>query len=100
MVLCPPALHKAHTDGAHFREFVNCLESVIYALTQQCSKLLVIEDLKAASGRDFAHCGGVKAVMVVTVTTLHEYRAVTETLCKHLPTNIVQVHTCNRLKHN
>lgn len=45
-VLCPPALHEAHPDGAHPGELVNSLEALVDRLGQQRSKLLVVENLQ------------------------------------------------------
>lgn len=61
-------------------------------LGQKLGELLVVEDLEATAAGDLADSGGVEAVVVVTVTALHKDAGVTEALCVHLPTNIVQVH--------
>lgn len=89
----PLYLDKTHPDGAHLGEFIDHLEAVIYRLWQQLGKQLVVEDLEAASTRDLADGGGVKTVLVVTVPTLYENTAVTQTLCVHLPSDVIQVHT-------
>lgn len=62
-------------------------------LGEQLSKLLVVEDLKAATTGDLADGSGVEAVVVVAIPALHEYASVTQTLCVHLSSNIVQVNT-------
>lgn len=45
MVLCTPTLYKAHADGAHLGEFIDGFKTVIDGLSQELSKLLVVEDL-------------------------------------------------------
>lgn len=72
MVLRAPALHKAHPDRAHLRQLVHRLEPVIDRLRQQLRKLLIIEDLQRATGRDLAHCARMEAVVVVAVAALHK----------------------------
>lgn len=92
----PLYLDKTHPDGAHLGEFIHHLKAVIYRLRQQLGKQLVVEDLEAASTRDLADGGGVEAVLVVTVPTLNENTAVAQTLCVHLASDVIQVHTYSR----
>ncbi len=89
----PLYLDKAHPDGAHLGKFIHHLEAVIDRLWQQLGKQLVVEDLQAASTRDLTDGGGMETVLVVTVPTLDENTAVTQTLCVHLPSDVIQVHT-------
>lgn len=42
--------------------------------------------------RNLTHCGGVPAIPLVTVRTLDENSAVTQTLSKHLTTDVIQTH--------
>lgn len=86
-------LDKAHADGAHLCELIHSLKAVVDGLGQQLCKLLVVENLQAATTRYLAHSCGMEAMVVVTVATLDEDTAVTQTLCIHLPTNIVQMDT-------
>lgn len=92
----PLYLDKTHPDGAHLGEFIHHLEAMINRLRQQLGKQLVVEDLEAASTRDLADGGGVETMLVVTVPTLNENTAVTQTLCVHLPSDVIQVHSYNR----
>lgn len=62
-------------------------------LRQKLSKLLVVENLEATSTGDLADSSGVEAVVVITVTALDKNAGVTEALCVHLPSYIVQVHS-------
>ena len=94
VILCPPALDKAHADGAHLRELEDSFEAMVDRLAEELRELLVVEDLEAAAGRDLADGGGVEVVVVVALTALHEDAAVAETLRKHLASHVVQVHTC------
>lgn len=93
VILCTPPLHKTHADGTHFRQFVHGLESMVNRLTKESCEFLVVEDLKAASRWNFTDCGGMKAMMVVTVTTLYENAAVAQTLGKDLTSNVIQMYT-------
>lgn len=93
VVLCSPALNKAHTDGTHLGELINSLKAVVNRLGQQFSKLLVVENLQAAAAGNLTHSCGMEAVVVVTVTTLDEDTAITQTFCVHLTTNIIQMDT-------
>ena len=45
MVLCPPALHKAHANGAHLCQLKDGFKALVDALCQQLGKVLVVEDL-------------------------------------------------------
>lgn len=87
-------LDKAHPDGAHLSELVHHLKTVVDWLWQQLGEQLVVEDLEAAATGDFAHSGGMEAMLVITVATLYENAAVTQALCVHLTPYIIQVHTC------
>lgn len=62
-------------------------------LSQQLGKLLVVENLQATSAGNLANGCGMEAVVIVTVTALDEDTAVTQTLCVHLPSDVVQVDT-------
>ena len=93
VVLCPPALDETHADGAHLGQVVHSFKAMVDRLTEQGSKLLVVEDLEGAAWRDLAHRGGVETMMVVAVATLNKDAAVAETLCKDLSPNVVQVDT-------
>lgn len=84
-------LHKAHANGAHFSELVDDLEAVVDRLGEELSKQLVVKDLEAAAAGDLTDGGGVEAVLEITVTALDEDAAVTQTLCVHLTSNIIQV---------
>jgi hypothetical protein len=95
VVFCAPALHEAHADGAHLGELVHRLEAVVHRLAEQLGELAVVEDLERAAGRDLAHGGRVEVVVVVALARLHEDAAVAEALGKHLPANVVQMHTWN-----
>lgn len=92
MVLGTPALHKAHTDGAHLGELVDGLEAVVDGLSQQLGELLVVEDLQAAATGDLTDGGGVEAMMVVAVSALYENAGVAEALGVDLSADIVEVH--------
>lgn len=86
-------LDKAHADGTHLRELVNSLEAVVDGLRQQLGKLLVVENLQAAAAGNLTHSRGMKAVVVVTVTTLDEDAAVAQAFCVHLAPDVIQVDT-------
>ena len=45
-ILCSPALHKTHADGAHAGQLVHCLKALVHRLSQERSELLVVEDLQ------------------------------------------------------
>lgn len=66
---------------------------MVDGLRQQLSKLLVVENLQAAAAGDLTHSRGMEAMVVVTVTTLDEDTAITQTFCIHFPANIVQMDT-------
>ena len=76
MILGTPAFHEAHTDRAHLREFVDCLEAVVDGLAEQLGKLAVIEDLEGAAWRDFADGGRVEIVVIVALARLYKDTAV------------------------
>lgn len=77
MILCTPALNKAHPDSAHFCQFIHRLETMVYRLGQQLSKLLVVEDLQAASAGYFTDSCWMESMMIVAVATLNKNAAVT-----------------------
>lgn len=52
---------------------------------------MVVEDFQAAPAGDLADRGGVEAMVVVAVPTLHEDAAVTEALCIHLSSDVIKV---------
>lgn len=93
VVFCSPALNKAHADGTHLGQLINGLEAVVDGLGQQLSKLLIVENLQAAAAGNLTHSCGMEAVVVVTVTTLDEDTAITQTFCIHLPANVIQMDT-------
>lgn len=90
-------LDKAHSDGAHLRELIHHLKAVVDWLGQQLGEQLVVEDFEAAAAGDFAHSGGMKAMLVIAVATLYENAAVTQALSVHLAAYIIQMHTCEEL---
>lgn len=92
-------LHEAHSNSAHFGEFIHCLETMVHRLCQQLSKLLVVENLQAAPTGDLADSGGMEAMVVVAVPTLHEDAAVAEAFGIHFSANVVQVDPYGRAKH-
>lgn len=85
----PAYLHEAHSNSAHFGEFIHCLETMVHRLCQQLSKLLVVENFQATPTGDLADSSGMKAMMVVAVPTLHEDAAVAEAFGIHLSANVV-----------
>lgn len=93
VVLRPPALHERHPDSAHLGQLVHRLEAVVHALGQQLRELPVVEDLQRAAGRNLAHGRRMEAVMVIAVTTLHEYRSVRQTFRVHFPPYVIQMHS-------
>jgi hypothetical protein len=93
MVLGPPTLDEAHPYCTHLGEFIYSFKTMVDRLAEQGGKLLVVEDLQAAAWRNFADGGGMKSVVVIAVTTLDKYTRVTQTLCKHLSSHVIQVYT-------
>ena len=91
VILSPPPLHKAHPDRAHLCEFVHGLEAVVDRLSQELGKLLVVEDLETAAGRDLAHRGRMEGVRVVALPTVHKDSTFAQTLRKHLSPDVKQV---------
>lgn len=57
---------------------------------------MVVEDFQAAPAGDLADRGGMKAMVVVAVPTLHEDAAVTEALRIHLSSDVIKVDSCER----
>lgn len=96
VVLGPPALDKAHPYSTHFSEFVDSLKAVVDRLTEEGCEFLVVEYLQAAARRNLADCGWVKSMVVVAVTALDKYTGVTQALCKHLSSHVIQMHTYNK----
>lgn len=93
VIFSSPALDKAHPNGTHLGKLIDGLKAVVDRLGQKLSKLLVVENLQAASTGDLADSGGVEAVVVITVTALDKNAGVTEALCVHFPSHVVQVHS-------
>ena len=91
-VLHAPALHEGHADGAHSSQGVHRLEALVDALSKQGGKLLVVEDLEVAAGRDLADGGRVPAVLLVAVGRLDKDGRVREAFREHLPADVVQSH--------
>lgn len=87
-----PYLDKAHSNGAHLSQLINSLKAVVDRLSQKLGKLLVVENLQAASTGDLTNGGGVEAVVVITVPTLDKNTGVAEALCIHLPSYVVEMH--------
>lgn len=90
----PTYLYKTHPESAHLSKLVHCLKAMVHRLSQELSKLLIIENLQAAATGDFADRGGMEAVVVVAVPTLHKDAAVAQTFSVHLPSNVVEMDTC------
>lgn len=90
----PTYLYKAHPESAHLSKLIHCLKAMVHRLSQELSKLLIVENFQTAATGDFADCGGMEAVVVVAVPTLHEDAAVAQTFCVHLPSNVVEMDTC------
>lgn len=97
VILCTPTLYKAHPDRTHFGQLVDCLESMVDRLSKKSGKLLVIENLEAAAGRNLTHRGGMESMVVVTVSRLHEYSRITEALCIDLASHIIQVNALSNV---
>lgn len=93
MIFSSPTLYKTHPEGAHLSELIHCLKAMVHGLSQELSKLLIIENLQTAATGDFADCGGMEPVVVVAVPTLHKDAAVAQTFSVHLPSNVVQMDT-------
>lgn len=66
---------------------------MVDGLSQKLRKLLIVKNFEAAAAGNLTDSGRMKAMMKVAVPTLYKYAAVTETLCIHLSTNIVQMNT-------
>ena len=62
MVLCTPSLDKAHANCTHLCQLVDGLEALVDGESEELGKLLVVENLEAATGRDLADGGGMKTV--------------------------------------
>jgi len=103
-VLHAPALDERHADGAHSSQGIHRLKALVHSLSKQRRKLLVVEDLEVAAGRDLADGGRVPAVLLVAVGRLYEDGRVRETFGEHLSADVVQPHALPdvlpRLLHN
>lgn len=66
---------------------------MVDGLSEQLSKFLIVEDLKAASAGDFADSCGMETMVIVAVSALDEDAGVTQTLCIHFTPNIIQMDT-------
>lgn len=91
MVLRPPALHKAHSNGAHLGQSVNSLETLVHTLCQQLGKVLIVEYFEGAAGGYLADRGWVEMMGKVAVSTLYKQRPLTEALGKHLTAHVEQM---------
>lgn len=91
VILRPPTLDEAHPNRAHFSEFIHGLEAVINALRQQLGELGVVEYPQRTACGDLADGRRVKAVVVVAVPGLDEYRGIRQAFGVHLPVHVVQV---------
>ena len=100
MILCTPALHKAHANGTHFGELKDSLKSLVDTLGKKLSKILIVEDFERAAGRNLTHSGWMEVMGVVAVTTLDKYGAITEALSKHLTTNVEEMHSFSNVTTN
>ena len=100
VILCPPALHKAHTNCAHFGELKNCFKSLIDTLCEELCKILIVEYFQGASRGDLANGGGMKMVGIVAVTTLDKDGSIAETLGKHFTSNVKQMNTFTNVTSN
>lgn len=89
-VLCSPAFDKTHANGAHPGQLINSLEPLVHRLSQQCCKLLVVEDLQVTAWGDFTDCCRMPAIPLITVRALNKDGAIAKTFSKHFPTNIIQ----------
>lgn len=97
MILCSPALHKAHPNRAHLRQLIHHFKAVVHGLGEQLGEELVVEDLEAAAAGDLADGGRVEAVLVVAVPALDKDAAVAHALRIHLAPNVVQMHTLSNV---
>ena len=93
MILSSPAFDKTQTNGTHLCQLIHCLITIIDRLWEQLGKFLAVENFKCATWRNLAHCCWMKAMNVVTISTLHKDGRVTEAFSKNLSTHIVQMHT-------
>ena len=73
------------------------IQKPVHYLTEKLGKLLVVKDLETTARRNLADSRRVKAVMIVAVAALHKYTAVTETLRKHLTSDVIQVNPCQQV---
>ena len=103
-VLHAPALDERHADGAHSSQGIHRLKALVHSLSKQRCKLLVVEDLEVAAGRDLADGGRVPAVLLIAVGRLDKDGRVREAFREHFSTDVVQPHTLAdvlpRLLHN
>lgn len=91
MVLSPPTLYKAHSNGTHLRKSINCLEALVYTLGKQLGKILIIEYFQGAARRYLANSSRVEMMGKVAISTLDKQRSITEALSKYLATHIKQM---------
>ena len=89
MIFSTPSFHKAHPNGAHFGELINCLKAMIDRLTEQGCKFLVVEYFQAASWGNLAYSGWMEPVVVITVAALNEYTAVAQAFSKYFPSHVI-----------
>lgn len=97
VVLCSPALDKAHSNSAHLCQLVHRLKAMVDRLSQHTGKVLVVEYLEAASWRDLADCSWMKPMGSVAVTTLDKYGTVAQAFSKHFPSHIKEVDTLSNV---
>ena len=100
MILCTPALHKAHANGTHFGELKDGLKSLVDALGKELSKILIVEYLERAAWRNLTNSSWMEVMRVVAVTTLHKYGPITEALSKHLTTYVKEMHSLSNVTTN
>ena len=93
VILSSPAFDKTQANRAHLRQLIHCLITIIDRLWKQLGKFLAVENFKGACWRNLAHCCWMKAMNVVTISTLHKDCRVTEAFSKNLSTNIIQMHS-------
>jgi len=91
-VLGAPPLDKRHADGAHPRETVDRLKSLVDWLREKRGELLVVENFQVTTRRNLAHSGRMPAVALVAVRRLHKNGWLWLALSKDLAPDIVQPH--------
>lgn len=93
VVFCAPTLDKTQPYSAHLGQFVDGFEPLTDGLVEQRRELLIVEDAQTAARRDLADGGWMEAVMVVAVAALDKDAALTETLGKHLTSDVEEVYS-------